>query len=328
MRAIVIREPGPADVLELRDVPTPEPARGEVRVRVRATAVNRADILQRLGRYPPPTGVPVDIPGLEVAGEIDAVGDGVTRFKPGDRVLGLVGGGAYAEYVVAHARALARLGPTLPYPDAAAIPEAFLTAWDAIVGQAGLTAGETLLVHAAGSGVGTAAIQIANAVGATAIGTTRTAEKLARARELGLAWGTCVDEDGLFAARVREQTGDSGVDVVLDLVGGPYVAESLACLAMRGRIVAVGALAGTRTTLDLGVLMKLRAEVRGTMLRSRELEEKILLAQTLEQRLMPLFDRGRLRPIVHRVFDLQDAAEAHRVVESNAIFGKVVLTVR
>jgi NADPH2:quinone reductase len=326
MRAVVIREPGGPDVLEIRDVPTPTPSRGEVRVRVRATAVNRADILQRLGRYPAPEGSPADIPGLEIAGEIDALGDGVTELEVGDRVLGLVGGGGYAERVVVHARALARLGETMTFTDAAAIPEAFLTAWDAIVDQARLSAGETLLVHAAGSGVGTAAVQIAHAIGARAIGTVRTQDKLQRARALGLASGICV-EQGIFAPQVLARTAALGVDVVLDLVGGAYVTQDLECLKTKGRIVVLGTMAGTETRVDLGALLHKRATLRGSTIRTRPLEEKILLAQTLERSILPLFARGALRPVVDRVLDLEEAARAHRLVQSNETFGKVVLRV-
>src|SRR5580693_5574114 len=197
MRAIVIREPGGPEVLELRDVPTPIPQRGEARVRIRATAVNRADLLQRMGAYPAPPDSPRDIPGLELAGEVDAVGEGVTAVKIGDRVFGLAGGGTYAEHVVVHARTLVRMPEALTFAEGAAIPEAFVTAYDAMVVQARLAAGETVLVHAAGSGVGTAAVQIARVIGATSIGTARSAAKLDRARPMGLVEGVVV-EDGKF----------------------------------------------------------------------------------------------------------------------------------
>ena len=255
MKAIVITQPGGPEVLESREVATPVPAPGEIRVRVRATAVNRADLLQRQGLYPAPPGVRADIPGLELAGEIDALGAGVTGWAVGDAVFGLVGGGAYAEHVVAHERTLARMPAGLSFTDAAAIPEAFITAWDAMVTQAHLTAGETVLVHAVGSGVGTAAVQIARAVGARAVGTARTAAKLERARDLGLE-AAVVTAEATFAHRVLEAA-PGGVDVVLDLVGGAYVAESLKCLAARGRIVAVGLMAGRRAELDLGLLLSL-----------------------------------------------------------------------
>lgn len=324
MRAIVIREPGGPEVLELREVPTPEPSRGEVRVRVRATAVNRADLLQRMGQYPAPPGWPQDIPGLEIAGEVDAVGDGVTELARGDRVFGLVGGGGYAEQLVTHARTLARMPPDMSFADAAAIPEAFVTAWDAMVDQGGLAPGETALVHAVGSGVGTAGVQIARAIGARVIGTARTPQKIGRARELGLEHGIVV-EGAKFADEVLAQTGGSGVDVVLELVGGAYVAQDVACLAMKGRIVVVGTMAGTEAPIDLRALMFKRGLVRGTTLRARPLEEKILAAQSLQRHLVPLFASGALRPVVDRVFPLARAADAHRLMQKNDTFGKLVL---
>jgi NADPH2:quinone reductase len=324
MRAIVIREPGGPEVLELRDVPAPEPSRGEVRVRVRATAVNRADLLQRLGMYPAPLGSPPDIPGLEIAGEVDAVGDAVFELERGDRVFGVVGGGGYAEQIVLHARTLARMPEGMGFTDAAAVPEAFITSWDAMVDQARLAAGETVLVHAAGSGVGTAAMQIANAIGARPLGTARTPEKVGRLRELGLGEAILV-EGGAFADEVRARTGGRGADVVVELGGGAYVAQSLTCLASRGRIVVVGTMAGSHSEIDLVVLLRKRAELRGTTLRARPLEEKILAARALERHLVPLFGRGVLRPVVDRVLPLAQAAEAHRLVQSNVTFGKLVL---
>jgi NADPH2:quinone reductase len=326
MRAIVIAKPGGPEVLELRDVPPLVPSRGEVRVRVRATAVNRADLLQRLGVYPAPPGSPRDIPGLEIAGEVDAVGEDVTELAVGDRVFGLVGGGAYAEQVTAHARTLAHMPEGMSFTDAAAVPEAFVTAWDAMVDQVGLSSGETVLVHAAGSGVGTAAIQIARAIGARVLGTARTAGKLERARPLGLDEGI-VAEGGKFSDEVRKRTAGAGVDVVLELVGGPYVTEDVACLAHKGRIVVVGAMAGAQVELNVALLMHKRGEIRGTMLRSRPLEEKILAARSFERHVVPLFARGALRPIVDRVLPLAQAGEAHRVMQSNETFGKLVLEI-
>lgn len=326
MRAIVIREPGGPEVLEMREVPAPVPSRGEVRVRVRAAAVNRADLLQRMGRHPAPPGAPRDIPGLEFAGEVDGVGDDVQELALGDRVMGVVGGGAYAEQVTAHERTLARIPEGMAFSDAAAIPEAFLTAWDAMVAQARLTSGETVLVHAAGSGVGTAAVQIARAIGARAIGTVRTPHKLGRARELGLQDGIVV-EGARFADEVMSRTEDRGVDVVLELVGGAYVAQDLQCLAPRGRVIVVGSMAGRAVELDLGVLMQKRAEVRGTVLRVRPLEEKILAGQALARHLVPLFASGALRSVVDRVLPLARAADAHRLMQNNDAFGKLVLDV-
>jgi len=295
-------------------------------VRVRATAVNRADILQRLGKYPAPPGSPVDIPGMELAGEVDALGDGVTDRAVGDRVFGIVGGGSYAEYVVVHGRTLARIPDGMTFTDAAAVPEAFVTAWDALVTQAKLCAGETVLVHAAGSGVGTAGVQIARAIGARTVGTARTSEKIERAVSLGLSVAIVV-AGPTFAGDVLACTHGQGVEVVLDLVGGPYVAEDLACLAPRGRIMVVGTMGGPNVQLDLALLMTKRAILRGTVLRSRPLEEKILAGRALERHIVPLLASGALRPIVDSVLPLAEAAEAHRRMQANGTFGKVVLEV-
>jgi NADPH:quinone reductase-like Zn-dependent oxidoreductase len=228
--------------------------------------------------------------------------------------------------VVVHARTLARIPAGMSFTDAAAVPEAFLTAWDAMVAQARLASGEVVLVHAAGSGVGTAGWQIALAIGARPIGTTRTAGKLARARALGLKEGIVVEE-GAFAREVLARTGGRGADVVLELVGGAYVAEDLACLALRGRIVVVGMMSGSVTELDLAALMHRRAEIRGTVLRARPLEEKILAGRALERHLVPLFESGALRPVVDRVMPLAEAADAHRAMQSDETFGKIVLEV-
>lgn len=330
MRAIVITKPGGPEVLELRDVALPEPAPGQVRVRIRACAVNRADLMQRMGAYPPPPDAPQDIPGLEIAGEVDAVGSGVSEWRKGDRVFGVVGGGAYAEAVVVHARTLARIPESLDFIQAAAVPEAFVTAYDAMVLQAGLAAGDVVLVHAVGSGVGTAAVQIARAIGARAIGTARTQAKLERARELGMTAGVVpTTRDGApeFAAKVLELTEGSGADVVLELVGGTYVPESLKALAAKGRLVVVGLLAGTRADVDLALVLRRRLRMLGTVLRARPLEEKILAAQALDRHLAPLFASGALKPVVDRVMPLEKAAEAHTYVGTNEGFGKVVLTV-
>lgn len=326
MRAIVIREAGGPEVLELREVPSPEPSRGEVRVRVHATAVNRADVLQRMGVYPAPPGVPSDVPGLEFAGEIDAVGDGVLGRKVGDRVMGIVGGGGYAEQVVVHERAVSRMPAGMSFADAASIPEAFVTTWDAMVSQAGLTSGETVLVHAAGSGLGTAAVQIIRALGARSIGTLRTPSKLSRAGELGMDDGIVV-EGARFADEVLARTGGRGVDVVLELVGGAYVAQDLLCTTTLGRIVVVGTMAGTTAEIDLGLLLRKRLMVRGTVLRPRPLEEKIVAALALERHIVPLFEKGTLRPVVDRVLPLARAADAHRLMQKNDAFGKLVLEV-
>jgi putative PIG3 family NAD(P)H quinone oxidoreductase len=326
MKAIVITRPGGPEVLELRDLGTPEPGRGEVRVRVKATAINRADLLQRMGLYPAPADAPQDIPGLEFAGEVDSLGAGVRAWQPGDRVFGLAGGGTYAEYLIAHEGTLARMPDSLSYSDAAAIPEAFITAYDAMVTQARLGPGETVLVTAVGSGVGTAAVQIARALSARSLGTARTAAKLGLAHKLGLDRGFAV-ESGKFADDVLKATGGRGVDVVIELVGGSYLGEDLLCAATRGRIVLVGLLAGARTEIDLALLLRKRIELHGTVLRARPLEEKIAATQAFARHLVPLFADGRLHPVVDRVLPLAAAAEAHAAMAANEGFGKIVLTV-
>lgn len=328
MRAITITKPGGPDVMQLVDRPLPTPGRGEVRVRIHATAVNRADLLQRMGVYPAPADVPADIPGLEYAGVVDALGEDTTGLAIGDRVFGLVGGGAYAEALVVHGRALARIPEELSFEEAAAIPEAFLTAYDAIVTQGKLTGGEPLLVHAVGSGVGTAAVQLGRALGAQVLGTARNADKLERARALGLHEPILVGADGKFADRVRGMSeGKSGAAVVLELVGGAYVEEDLRCVQTLGRIVVVGLTAGARATLDLGALLSRRARILGTVLRSRPLEEKIAIMRTFERELVPMISRGLLKPVIDTVMPLAEVARAHERVAKNETFGKIVLTV-
>ncbi|MRG95603.1 NAD(P)H-quinone oxidoreductase [Polyangium spumosum] len=327
MRAVVIRSPGGPEVLELRDLPDPEPAFGHVRVRVQLAGVNRADLLQRAGHYPAPPGVPADIPGLEYVGTVDAVGPGVTRFSGGERVYGIVAGGAYAERIVAHEREVVLAPADLTDEAAAAVPEAFVTALDALAVRGRLVPGERVLVHAAGSGVGTAGVQIARALGCFVIGTSRTADKLDRCRELGLDEGI-VPSGHVFAAEVLARTGGVGVDVVLDLVGGAYLPETIAAAAPRARVVVVGLTAGASAEVPLGVLLRKRLEVIGTVLRSRPIEEKIEAARLLERTVGPWLARGIVKPVVDRVFPLAEAAEAHRYVASNVSFGKVLLDAR
>ncbi len=327
MRIVAIRSPGGPEVLEIRDVPQIQPPYGHVRVRVSHAGVNRADLLQRAGHYPPPENIPADIPGLEYAGTIDALGEGATRFKGGERVYGLVGGAAYAEYIVVHEREVAVAPTNLSDEVVAAAPEAFVTAYDALVTRGRLQPGETVLVHAAGSGVGTAGVQIARALGCTVIGTSRTPDKLERCKSLGLDHGIVVT-DTKFADAIRGCTNGRGVDVVLDLVGGAYVAESVAAAAKRARIVVVGLTGGASTKLDLGSLLVKRLEIIGTVLRSRPIEEKIDAARMLERTMTPWLERGVVKPVVDRIFPLGEAAEAHKYVASNASFGKVLLDVR
>lgn len=326
MRAAVITRPGGPEVLEIREVDRPEPGTGEVLVRVHTTALNRADLLQREGRYPAPPGSPADIPGLEIAGEIAACGPGASLWKEGDRVFGIVGGGGYAEYVTTHERTLARIPSRLTWTDAGAVPEAFITAHDALITQAQLRPSERVLIHAVGSGVGLAALQIARAAGGVAYGDARTPDKISRARSLGLADGVVVQGDlGEIARAVGQWTRDTGVEIVIDLVGGAYFGASIAAAASRGRIVLVGTMAGRETAIALGMVLGKRLTIVGTVLRARPLEEKILATRAFAAQVVPLLERGTVRPVVDRVFPLTQIADAHHYLESNATFGKVVI---
>ena len=328
MQAVVITRPGGPEVLELRDVERPEPGVGEVLVRVRATALNRADLMQREGRYPPPPGAPVDIPGLEFAGEVTGLGPGVREWNDGDPVFGITGGGAYAEYLVAHERTLAAIPASLDWTDAAAVPEAFVTAHDALVTQAAVRASDRVLIHAIGSGVGLAALQLARAVGAVPFGTSRTQDKIQRARDFGLEDGIALGGDpGALADAVSRWTDGRGVDVVLDLVGGAYVEAGVAALAPRGRLILIGTVAGAQTPLDLRRVLTRRLTIRGTVLRARPLEEKILATRAFAAQVVPLLAREVVVPVIDSVFSLSQIADAHRHLESNATFGKVVVRI-
>lgn len=327
MKAIVIPQYGAPEVLSLQDIPDPVPGPEDLVVRVRATALNRADILQRRGMYPQPGPKPeFEIPGLEFAGEVAAIGSRVTDHQVGDRVMGLLAGGGYAEKILVHQRLASTVPAMLSFEQAAAVPEAFITAHDALM-QCSLVCGETVLVHAAGSGVGTAAIQIAKAMGASmVIGTAGSAEKLASARGLGLDHGIDYKTEN-FAERVLELTGGRGVDVLIDFIGASYLESNVRALANKGRMVVVGLMGGFSGDLPLGQLMQKRLTIRGTLLRSRSLEEKAAATRAFEKSVLPHFESGLLRAVVDTVFPLAEAAEAHRLMEANANFGKIVLAV-
>jgi putative PIG3 family NAD(P)H quinone oxidoreductase len=325
MRAIVITGKGGAEVLEVREVPTPDPRGERVRVRVRACALNRADLMQARGMYPAPPGAPADIPGLEYAGEVDALGtDATSPLKVGDRVFGIVGGGGQAEYVLTHERMAVPIPPNLDFVEAAAVPEAFITAHDALLIRGRLDPGGRVLIHAVGSGVGTAAVQIAHAMGCTVFGTSRTAAKLERARDLGMDYGIDTSADD-FAAVVRSRTDGAGVDVVMDFLGGPALAGNLAAMAPRGRLVLVGLLGGSSTPFDLNLMLRKRLTMVGTTLRARPLEEKIVATRRFAEQVVPWLARGLVRPVVDSVFPFDDVRGAQARMESNEVFGKVVL---
>ncbi|HEV7993564.1 MAG TPA: NAD(P)H-quinone oxidoreductase [Gemmatimonadaceae bacterium] len=324
MRAIVITRPGGPEVLELQERPTPEPGLGQVRVRVRASALNRADLMQRMGNYPAPPGAPADIPGMEYAGEVDAVGSAATLWPVGSRVMGIIGGGAHAEFVCIHEREVLPMPRDLSFEEAAAIPEVFLTAYDALFRQLDVRVGERVLVHAIGSGVGTAALQLARVAGATVYGTSRSPAKLERAKLLGLAHA--IDNSaGDWAARVEALAGANAIHALVDLVGGGYLRDNLRVLAPRGRLVVVGLTAGNRAEIDLGVVLRKRVRIIGTALRSRAMEEKAALAREFSQRVVPMFDSKQLRPVIERVYPFAEISAAHEAMESNATFGKLVL---
>lgn len=328
MRAVVITHAGGPDALALRDVETPVPAPGELLVRVQATALNRADILQREGRYPAPPGAPADIPGLEFAGDVVDRGSGATRWPIGARVFGITGGGAHAEFVVVNQDAVAGIPDHIGWVEAAAVPEAFITAHDAMIVQADLAMGETVLVHAVASGVGLAAVQLARAWGAIPFGTSRTPEKLLAAREAGLEDGIAVRNDfEPLSKAVETWTSGRGIDVTLDLVGGPYLAASAKVAAPRGRIMIIGSLAGQTGDFPLSVVLRKRLQLRGTVLRSRALAEKIDATARFEREVVPLLATGKVKPVIDTVFSLEQIAGAHRRVESNASIGKVVVVV-
>ncbi len=320
MRAIVYRSAGGVEVLDLTTVPTPAPAASQVLVRVQATGLNRADVIQRRGGYPAPAGWPADIPGLEYAGVVEAVGIGVAEVKPGDRVMGLVGGGAQAEFLVTHCREVLPIPPGLTFEQAAAIPEAFLTAYDALVIRGRIRAGERVLVHAIGSGVSTAAVQLARWLGATVAGTSRTRSKIDRAMALGVGEGIETAAGG-FGSQLSQP-----VDVILDFFGGGALNENLRCLNPKGRLVVLGTLqGGTAEAVDVGRILRGRLEVIGTVMRSRPHEERVPLVEEFATRVLPEFAAGRMAPIIGASFPMTALAAAHAAMEANEVFGKIVL---
>lgn len=326
MKAVWIKEFGGVENLELREVDYPAPPKDdEVLVRVMAAGLNRADLVQLAGKYPAPPGYPAEIPGLEFAGEVTATGAAVTSFTTGDRVFGITAGGAQAEYLVTKESHLAAIPEGLSFAEAAAIPEAFITAHDAVFTQAGLQDGETLLIHAVGSGVGLAALQLARAAGGAVIGTSRTQDKLDACREFGLDHGILTDGDVELAAAVMEKTNERGADVILDLVGAKYFEANLQSLAKKGRIMLVGLTGGAQANFDLGLALRKRARITGTVLRARSSEEKSEVTRAFAEQVVPLFANGKLRPNVDVVHPLKEVKEAYEYLASNASFGKVIL---
>lgn len=328
MRAVAVTAPGGPEALEIREVPLPWPLCGDrVLVRVQAAALNRADVLQRKGHYPAPTGAVADILGMEFAGEVSAVGDAVQRWKPGQRVFGITAGGAQAEYVLVPEDHLVEIPVNLDWTAAAAVPEAFITAHDAMFTRAGLHSGESVLVHAVGSGVGLAATQLAHAAGALVIGTSRTVNKLSRAREYGLDVAIFTEDDPTeILPRVLKVTNGQGANVIVDLVGGNYFDTNIKALASKGRLVLISTTAGAVAAFSLAAVMSKRLSVLGTVLRGRSAEEKATATRLFAEQVVPLLARGVVRPVIDSVFPLDQVRAAHERMESNESFGKVVLT--
>ncbi len=325
MKAIVCLSSGGPEVLRLAEVPDPVPSPEQLLVRVRATALNRADTLQRMGSYPPPPGES-EILGLELAGEVEAKGAAVRDFAVGDRVFGLVGGGGYAQKALLHHQLAMRIPQDWSFIQAAAVPEVFLTAQETLFTLGDLKGGETVLVHAAGSGVGTAGIQMAHHVGARVLVTAGSEEKIRKTLELGAEDG-CNYKEKDFSLWVEEVTGGQGVDLIQDFIGAAYWERNLRSLKEGGRLVLVGLMGGSQVEVNLGVLLRKRLKIFGSVLRTRSLADKIAVTQRFQERWLPLLASGTLRPIIDRVFPLSQAAEAHRYMEANRNFGKVVLEV-
>ncbi len=325
MKAVYISSFGGPEDLEIREIPDPpRPGHGQALVRVRAAGLNRADLLQRRGLYPPPQGYSPNIPGLEFAGEIVESAD--AGYRTGDRVFGITAGEAQAEMLLSDSRLLARIPDDLSFVEAAAVPEAFITAHDAIFTLADLKKDETFLVHSVGSGVGLAAVQLARAAGAKTIGTSRTKDKLERAYEYGLDDGIVADGVSKLSSAIKE-IHPKGVDVILDLVGAAYFSHNVESLANRGRLLLVGLVSGRQTEFDLGMALTKRLKIMGTVLRSRSTDEKAEATSGFASDVVPLLENKAVRPVVDRVFSLSDVRSAHEYLESNQSFGKVILEI-
>ena len=326
MKAVYITEFGTLENLSVGDVPDLGSPRGtQVLVRVRAAGLNRADLLQVRGAYPPPAGYSPNIPGLEFAGEVAAVGNDVATWKTGDRVFGITAGEAQADFLATDETLLARIPDNLDFAEAAAIPEAFITAHDAIFTLGRLKQGETLLIHAVGSGVGLAALQIAKAKGATVIGTSRTADKLEKCKAFGLDAAILTGNNAEFAEIVKENTGGRGVDVIHDLVGAAYFSQNLESFALKGRLILVGLTSGRTAEFNLGMALQKRLTIIGTVLRGRPTQEKAEATRKFTDEVVPLLASGIVRPNVDRIFAVGEVVSAYKYLDSNESFGKVVL---
>jgi len=325
MTAIAIRAPGGPEMLVPEQRPVPQPGEGEVLVKVAAAGVNRPDVMQRQGNYPPPKGA-TDLPGLEIAGEVVALGSGVARWKIGDTVMALVVGGGYAEYCVAHGSHCLPIPAGLSMKEAAAIPETFFTVWHNVFDRGKLKAGETLLMHGGSSGIGTAAIQLAHAAGARVIATAGSEEKCEACRTLGADVAINYKTED-FVAATKAATGGRGADVIIDLVGGDYIERNYEAAAVEGRVVQIGFQRSTKATVDFRRIMLKRLTHTGSVLRSRSIADKAAIARGVERDVLPLIAAGKVRPVMDSTFPLAQAAAAHARMESSAHIGKIVLMV-
>ena len=324
MTAIGIKTPGGPEALVPEERPVPTPGEGELLIRVRAAGVNRPDVMQRKGLYPPPPDAS-DIPGLEIAGEIAACGPAIKRWKEGDRVMALVSGGGYAEYCLAYAIHALPVS-TLPLIDAAAVPETTLTVWHNVFERGSLKEGETLLVHGGSSGIGTTAIQLAKQFGARVFTTAGSEDKCEACRKLGADLAINYKSED-FVAKVKEATGGKGVDVILDMVGGDYIERNYEAASVEGRIVQIAFQGSPKATVDFRRIMLKRLHHTGSTLRSRSVADKGAIVRAVEEKVLPLFAAGKVKPVLFKTFPLNEAAAAHALMESSAHIGKIVLTV-
>jgi NADPH2:quinone reductase len=325
MKAIVITQPGGPDVLQLADRPVPEYTPTEVLIKVHAAGINRPDVYQRKGNYPPPQGAPVDIPGLEIAGIVEKVGADVKRWKAGDKVCALVMGGGYAEYCNVPEGQCLSVPENLTFEEAASLPETFFTVWSNVFDRGQLKGDETLLVHGGSSGIGVTAIQIATALGHKVYITAGSDEKCRLCEAIGAVKAINYKMES-FPEAIKQLTNGKGVDVVLDMIGGDYTPGNLASLAEEGRLVLINAMNGKDVNVDLSLVMRKRLNITGSMLRSRDVAFKAAIANNLEKNIWPLLVSGKIKPVVYKVFPAENAADAHRLMESGEHIGKIVIS--
>jgi len=325
MKAVVITHPGGPEVLQIEERPTPSFGPGEVLVKVAAAGINRPDVFQRKGNYPPPAGAPQDIPGLEIAGTVAEVGANVARWKVGDKICALITGGGYAEYCNVPEGQCLPIPGNLTFAEAASLPETFFTVWSNVFDRGQLQPGESLLVHGGSSGIGVAAIQMAKAVGSAVYVTAGSDEKCKFCEDLGAAKAINYNTED-FIAQIAQLTSNKGVNVILDMIGGNYTPGNIKSLGNEGRLVMINTMKGKDVQVDLSQVMRKRLIITGSMLRSREIEFKAAIAQNLEKHIWPFIAAGQIKPVVHSVFPASEATKAHELMESGEHMGKIVLT--